>query len=103
MNNKIIYEYMVEIDFPVPFTQEFFSLIPKQRALINNLMTEKIITSYAVSIEDGKLWATMLAESEDEVVEILITFPIIDHVEYKISKLALHNIINTVTPQFSLN
>jgi len=103
MNNKIIYEYMVEMDLPIPFSQEFILLVPKQRALINNLMTEKIIKSYAVSMDEGKLWASMLAESEDEVVDILITFPIIDHVKYKISKLAFHNIISTITPQFSLN
>jgi len=103
MNNRIIYEYMVEIDLPVPFNQEFISLIPKQRELINNLMKDKIITSYAVSIEDGKLWTTMLAESEDDIVDILITFPIIDQIEYKISKLAFHNIISTIIPQFSLN
>ncbi len=103
MSEKIIYEYMVDIDLPIPFSQEFISLVPKQRALINNLMTEKIITSYAVSIEDGKLWTTMLAESEDEVIDTLITFPIIDLVEYKISKLAFHNIVSTIAPQFSLN
>lgn len=103
MNNRLIYEYMVEIDLPVPFNQQFISLIPKQRELINNLMTDKIITSYAVSIEDGKLWTTMLAESEDDIVDILITFPIIDQIEYKISKLAFHNIISTIIPQFSLN
>ncbi len=103
MNNRIVYEYMVEIDLPVPFNQEFISLIPKQRELINNLMKDKIITSYAVSIEDGKLWTTMLAESEDDIVDILITFPIIDQIEYKISKLAFHNIISTIIPQFSLN
>lgn len=94
---------MIEIDLPVPFAQEFISLVPEQRALINNLMNEKIVTSYAVSIEDGKLWTTMLAASEDEVVDILITFPIIDQVEYKISKLAFHNITGSITSQFSLN
>jgi len=103
MDNKIIYEYMVEMDLPVPFTKDLISLIPKQRALINNLITEKVITSYAVSIEDGKLWTTMLAESEDEVADILVTFPIIDQVEYTIFKLAFHNVIGNVAPQFSLN
>ncbi|MEO6695912.1 MAG: hypothetical protein ABIY50_02910 [Ignavibacteria bacterium] len=103
MNNKIIYEYMVDIDFPIPLNAEFITLIPKQRELINNLMSEKVITSYAVSIEDGKLWTTLLAGSEEEVINILTSFPIIVQVEYKIFKLAFHNTISAITPQFSLN
>ncbi len=103
MSTNLVYEYMVDIDLPVPFNNEFISLIPKQRAVINKLMGERIISSYAVSIEDGKLWTTLLAESEESVTEILSTFPIIKYVDYSISKLAFHNNINIATPQFSLN
>ncbi|MEO8211390.1 MAG: hypothetical protein ABI840_12595 [bacterium] len=103
MNEKLIYEYMVEIDLPIPFDNEFISLIPKQRDVINKLMGERIISSYAVSIEEGKLWTTILGESENKVIDALLEFPIIDLVEYKISKLAFHNNIGFTVPQFSLN
>ncbi|MEO8666376.1 MAG: hypothetical protein ABI462_12860 [Ignavibacteria bacterium] len=103
MSTKMIYEYMVDIDLPVPFNNEFISLIPGQREIINKLLSERVISSYAVSIEDGKLWTTIMAESEESVVEILSTFPIISYVDYSISKLAFHNNIGFTAPQFSLN
>ncbi|MDQ3022207.1 MAG: hypothetical protein M3R36_16790 [Bacteroidota bacterium] len=103
MSDKLIYEYMVEIILPLPFDNEFISRIPKQRELINKLMSERIISSYAVSLEEGKLWTTILAGSEEQVIDCLSEFPIIDLVEYKISKLAFHNNISLTFPQFSLN
>ena len=45
MNMKIIFEFMVEMDLPVPFDDEFLSMIPSQRALVNKLINEGIITS----------------------------------------------------------
>ena len=103
MNEKLMFEYMAEIDLPMPIDNEFISLIPAQRAMINKLMNERIITSYAVSIEDGKLWTTLIAESEEDAESILLQFPIIDRVEYAISKLAFHNNISLQPQQFSLN
>jgi len=103
MNNNLVYEFMAEIDLPLPFNSEFISLIPKQRALIDKLMKEKIITSYAVSVEEGKLWTTILAESEESVSDILSAFPIIEMVEFRIYKLAFHNNAASVYTQFSLN
>ncbi len=103
MNEELIYEYMVDIDLPVPFNHEFISLIPKQREVINQLMKERRIENYAVSIDDGKLWVIVLAESESHVEDLLISFPIINHVKYRISKLTFHNSINFAIPQFSLN
>ena len=100
---EILYEYMAEIDLPLPFNNEFVSLIPAQRELIDKLMKKKIITSYAVSLEKGKLWATIFAASEKNACEILSTFPVINFVKFKISKLAFHNTIGHALPQFSLN
>lgn len=100
---RIKYEYMVTIDLPVPFDNEFISLIPEQRQVINKLMLEKVISSYAVSVEDGKLWTTIMGESEEDVIEVIEQFPIIMHVEYSISRLAFHNVGSMALPQFSLN
>ena len=103
MSASMMYEFMVDIDLPVPFNNEFISLIPEQREIINKLMSERVITSYAVSIEDGKLWTTIFAASDEAVVEILSAFPIISYVDYSISKLAFHNNVGFTAPQFSLN
>ena len=35
MKNNLIYEFMAEIDIPLPFDKNFISLIPEQRAVIN--------------------------------------------------------------------
>ncbi|MBK8551452.1 MAG: hypothetical protein IPL53_10495 [Ignavibacteria bacterium] len=103
MEQSSLYEYMVEVNLPLPFNKEFISLIPNQREVVNKLMSERIISSYAVSLEDGKLWTTIFAESVDEVTDILMEFPIINHIDYKISKLVFHNNVSLTLPQFSLN
>lgn len=103
MDNNSVFEYMVEVKLPLPLNNGFISLIPLQREVVNKLMSDRIITSYAVSLEEGKIWTTIFAESVDEVVDILMEFPIINHVDYKISKLVFHNNISLALPQFSLN
>lgn len=91
MEDSSIFEYMVEADLSLPLDKEFISLIPRQREVVNRLMNERIISSYAVSLEEGKIWTTIFAESSDEVADILMEFPIINHIDYMISKLVFHN------------
>lgn len=98
-----MYEFMAEIDLPVPFDDEFLSLVPRQRAMVNKLMNEGIITSYALSLESGKLWINILAESEIKVRELIDSFPIADFIQYEIHKLTFHNSISFKIPNFSLN
>ena len=100
---KILYEYMVTFDLPKYFDEEFTSLIPAQRAVVNKLMKSGVLTSYAVSLESSKLWVTMIAETEAEVREIISGFPIAGKVDYKISKLAFRNTVNSLVPNFSVN
>ncbi len=98
-----MYEYIIEMDLPIPFDDEFLSLIPRQRAMVNSLMNKGIITSYAVSLDSGKLWLMMLAESEQNAEGLISEFPIYRHVTYKINKLTFHNSIGLAIPQFSAN
>lgn len=100
---KIMYEFMVDINLPVPFTDEFLSLIPRQRAIVNRLMNEGAISGYALSIESGKLWITVIAENEAGARELIESFPIAGNILYKINKLTFHNSINFKVPEFSLN
>ncbi len=99
----ILYEYMVAFELPSELDSEFVSLIPAQRAIINKLMKEGIITSYALSLENSKLWVIAIAESELEVVQIISSFPIINKTDFTISKLAFHNNANRLIPNFSEN
>ena len=99
----ILYEFMVSFDLPKELDREFITLIPGQRALINKLMKDGTVTSYALSLESSKLWVIMIAETELEVVQIISDFPIINKVEFNISKLAFHNNANRLVPNFSEN
>lgn len=100
---NVMYEYMAEIDLPSQFTDDFLKLIPRQRAMVNNLMNEGAITSYAVSLEDAKLWMTVVAENEQAVAKMIEEFPIAQYISYKISKLTFHNSLSMKLPSFSLN
>jgi hypothetical protein len=94
---------MVTFDLPEYFDDEFTSLIPAQQAVVDKLMKGGIVTSYAVSLESSNLWVTMIAETDFEVNEIIAGFPIVEKVNFNISKLAFRNALNPLVPQFSLN
>ena len=98
-----MYEYLADINLPIPFTDEFLALVPRQRAQVNKLMNEGIISSYALSIESGKLWVNVIAESEEKVQDLLNSFPIAPYISFTIHKLTFHNSINFKIPDFSLN
>ncbi len=100
---NIMYEFMVEIDLPVPFTEEFLGLVPRQRAMINRLMNEGTITSYALSLESGKLWVSLIAGTVENVNELIDSFPIAPHILYRVNRLTFHNSISFKLPNFSLN
>jgi hypothetical protein len=99
----IMYEFLVDIDLPIPLTEELLSLVPAQREMVNRLMNEGTITSYALSIESGKLWVSMIGESEQKIKELISSFPIFNHIFFTINKLTFQNSINFKIPHFSLN
>jgi len=99
----ILYEFMVAFELPKKLDRDFVSLIPAQRTVINKLMKEGVVTSYALSLENSKLWVVMIAETELEVVQLISGFPIMNKFECNISKLAFHNNANRLVPNFSEN
>jgi hypothetical protein len=99
----IMYEYLADIELPVPFSDDFLSLVPRHRAQVNKLMNEGVITSYALSLDSGKLWINVIAESDHKVKELLESFPIAGFISFNIHKLTFHNSINFRVPEFSLN
>lgn len=95
--------YLIDIDLPEEPDDEYISLIPEQRAQINQLMQDGIVTSYSLSMDRSKLWATVVAENEKAVGRILTTFPLIIYMVYSIHKLAFHNTAQYSMPPISLN
>jgi hypothetical protein len=95
--------YMVDIELPDAINEEFIILIPYQRAAINKMMKQGIISNYSLSIDRRKLWVVMNAESLKEVKMKLATFPIHSFISYKIFNLLFHESNTISTPQLWLN
>ena len=96
-------QYLVDLDLPLEMTEEFISLIPQQQRQIHDLMHGGIVLSYALSQDHTKVWATINAESETEVHEILESMPLIDFMEPKIYELEFYNATGDGLPAISLN
>lgn len=96
-------QYMVEVDLPALMTQQFMSLIPAQRTLVNELMSEGKIDSYTLSLDRRRLWVIFLADTELEVSDLLESFPIMPYCDFEISELMFHNTMTRELPVISLN
>lgn len=96
-------QYMVEIDLPTLMTQQFISLIPAQRSMVNELMSDGKIDSYTLSMDRSRLWVIFLMDTESEVIELLESFPIIPYCEFELSELMFHNTMTRQLPVISLN
>lgn len=96
-------QFMVDINLPEYPTEEFFALIPKQRAKINQLMSEGVITSYTLSEDRLKLWVMVNADTETEVMDVLASFPMLKFMRFQIHSLMFHQAIAFRFPAISLN
>jgi hypothetical protein len=83
-------EYMSIIRFASSMSEEFMSLVPKQRLQINHLMEKGIITSYSLSLDRGTLWMTWLTNSLEEVETMLKIMPLFKFMHYDIIELMFH-------------
>ena len=96
-------QFMVEFKLPQILTEEFITLIPKQRAKINSLMDAGVIMCYTLDLERTKLWTVIVAKSETSVMDILAQFPLIGFMKPEISELTFHHQSSLVMPSISLN
>jgi hypothetical protein len=68
--------YMVEIIFPKHLDEKFYKKIPEHRKMINRLITEGVILSYALSNTRDKLWIAFSETDEEKIREIIYNSPI---------------------------
>jgi muconolactone delta-isomerase len=94
--------FMVESTLP-PLTQEFASLIPEHREVVNKLFTQGKLMMYAVSDDRAQWWCCVNAEDEFQVMEILAEMPIMPYLKPEIKDLMFYNGIEQVLPPISLN
>ena len=79
------------------------ALIPRQRAHVDGLMNEGVITSYALTQDRSRLWITIVAESTDHVLDLLRGFPMIKFFSFEVRELMFHNRAAAPLPHMSLN
>jgi muconolactone delta-isomerase len=101
--NYSMNQYMAELDLPDPLPDEFVSLIPSQRARVNELMNLGRIAGYTLAMDRSKLWTVIVADSETEALELVSTFPLFKFMAVSIRELAFHQSPSLMIPHFSLN
>jgi muconolactone delta-isomerase len=96
-------QFMADITLPVQFDQEFVSLIPRQRAHINDLMERGTVTGYSLSLDRSKVWVSLVARTEQEAIRIISAFPLFKYFQVKVYPLAFHNMATMSLTKVSLN
>ncbi len=96
-------QFMVEFELPNPFPEKFIMKIPEQRTVINRLLEQGKIQSYALSIDRDKLWCIVNADDELDVMRIIGEFPLIDFMRPTTTELMFNNAVVMRVPSFSLN
>ena len=70
--------FVVSLRLPDSFTEEFVALIPAHRAFINQLLSQKVVESYAISADRSRGWVTMHGDDTAAVLAIVEQFPLYD-------------------------
>jgi len=96
-------QFMAHTRFRQELTEEFISLMPEQRAMVNSLMRKGIIASYTLSADKSQCWIVMSAKSEIKVIEILADFPLRRFMKTEIHELMFHNSTQLNVPKVWLN
>jgi hypothetical protein len=96
-------EYMIIVGLPEIFSPRFISLIPEQRAVVNEMMNEGIILSYAFAANRSNLWIVMTAKGEAEVLRNIARFPLARYMQPEIKELMFQHSATFILPEPSLN
>lgn len=96
--------FAVSLRLPEAFTEEFLAIIPQHRALINQLLSEHIIETYAISASRGRGWVIINAEDEEAVRAIVAQFPLSPYLEViAVDELFIFDNAASRFPHISLN
>ncbi len=95
--------FMVDFTLPEELNDEFFDLLPLQDEVVNQYLSKGKLLHYALSLENGKLWAIFSANSELEIREMLLDFPLTRFLQLEVNLLTSYNTVHAGAVQFSLN
>ena len=80
------------------------ALIPRHREHVNKLFLKGTIISYSVSQLRTSLWCVVVANDEQEAMEIVAGFPLHPYFsDVMCHPLMFHNTMPNVLPEISLN
>ncbi len=95
--------FMVIMRLPQQLPGDFLSLIPEQREYVASLLERGTLSSYALALDRSRIWTTVRASSDEEVMAIVDHFPLRRYLSYDIIELAFHNSVPTITTMLSMN
>lgn len=95
--------YMVEVRLPYDPPQEFFTLIPSQRAMVIDLLMKRKFLSYTLAADRSKVWIVMVAPTVDEARTLLEQQPMDKYFSYTFTELMFHDMAGAMFPAVSLN
>jgi muconolactone delta-isomerase len=96
-------EYMINIALPLEWTQEFVMKIQLQRQHINKLFDTGKLLSYSLSEDRSKLWVILIALNENDLLNMLSQFPLIDYMDVEYTELMFHNTSANMFPPLIYN
>jgi hypothetical protein len=94
---------MIDISLPTDPDEEFFSLVPHQRAHIDKLLEQRVVMGYSLSFDRSRLWIALNARNEQDAVKILSEFPMFRYFEPTIHPLMFHNTTAVSFHRVSMN
>ena len=96
--------FVVSIALPDAYDEDFMALIPRHRAFINRLLSEKIIETYAISADRSRGWVTMNGANAAAVRALVEQFPLARYFQrIEIDELFIYDSISSRFPAISLN
>jgi hypothetical protein len=95
--------YMIDIDLPPFFDEDFVKLIPHQRKFVDNMVKKGVIVNYSLSLDRSKLWLVVSAKNVHDVKNIIGSFPIFNFIKFKIYDLLFHETSFNTVPHLWLN
>lgn len=95
--------YIIDAILPEEMSEGFLALIPFQRARVGQLMSDRKLIGYSLAADRSKLWITLVADSPEEALSILNTFPLYPWMTCKIHDLAFHHTSQSLLPEISQN
>jgi hypothetical protein len=96
--------FSVTLRLPTSITEDFLATIPKHRAVINQLLAEHVIESYAISADRGRGWVIINGNDEADVQSIVEQFPLYPYFQaVEIDALLFFDSAASRFPHISLN